>query len=100
MQAAEPKARRRGFLDHSQFYVSTGHLPSGSVVEEWVEEAYDEFRSNDQGENSNVYPALTKVPSDLFGICLVDTSGAVHMAGDAEHDFTIMSISKPFVFAL
>ena len=40
------------------------------------------------------------MPSTLFGICLVGTSGDVHAAGDAEHTFSIMSVSKPFVFAL
>jgi glutaminase len=100
MQATETKTRKKGFLDRFQFYVSTGHLPSRSVVEELVTEAYERFKSDQQGENSNVYPALAKVPFDLFGICLVDTSGTVHSAGDAEHEFTIMSISKPFIFAL
>jgi glutaminase len=40
------------------------------------------------------------VPSDLFGVCVVGTSGHVYAVGDAEHEFTIMSVSKPFVFAL
>ena len=100
MQAAATKARRKGFLEHFQFYVSTGHLPSSAVVKELVAEAYDRFKSDQQGEPSKVYPALSKVPSHLFGICLVDTSGSVHTAGDAEHEFAIMSVSKPFIFAL
>jgi glutaminase len=100
MPVAKTKAGPKAFLDRFQFYVSTGHLPSGSVVEELVTEAYDRFKSDQHGENSNVYPALAKVPFDLFGICLVDTSGTVHAAGDAEHEFAIMSISKPFIFAL
>ena len=40
------------------------------------------------------------MPSDLFGICVVGTNGNVFAAGDADHEFTIMSVSKPFVFAL
>ena len=63
-------------------------------------EAYEHFKTNRDGENSKVYPALARVPSALFGICLVGTSGDVHAAGDAEHTFSIMSVSKPFVFAL
>lgn len=47
-----------------------------------------------------MYPALRAVPPDLFGICLVGTSGATYAAGDTDHEFTIMSVSKPFVFAL
>ena len=81
-------------------YVSTGHLPSPAQVQRWVGDAYDRFRSVTSGENSQVYPALARVPSGLFGICLVGTSGSVYAAGDADHEFAIMSVAKPFVFAL
>jgi glutaminase len=65
-----------------------------------VDEAYETYRSVTEGKNSEVYPALARVPSDLFGVCVVGTSGHVYAVGDAEHEFTIMSVSKPFVFAL
>ena len=81
-------------------YISTGHLPEAGTVQELVREAHVRFRSDNEGENSQVYPALAKVPSDLFGVCIAGTSGHVYAAGDTDYDFTIMSISKPFVFAL
>jgi glutaminase len=81
-------------------HVSTGQLPSSDRVRALVQDAYERFKSNTDGENSKVYPALARVPSDLFGVCVVGTSGNVHAAGDAEHEFTIMSVSKPFLFAL
>jgi len=81
-------------------YVSTGRLPSAERVRALVKDAYERFKSNTDGENSKVYPALARVPSDLFGICVVGTSGNVYAAGAAEHEFTIMSVSKPFLFAL
>jgi glutaminase len=40
------------------------------------------------------------VPRDLFGICVAATDGATYAVGDAEYPFSIMSVSKPFVFAL
>jgi glutaminase len=40
------------------------------------------------------------VPASLFGICVVETNGLVHAAGDTDHEFSIMSVSKPFLFAL
>jgi glutaminase len=58
------------------------------------------FKSNAEGKNSTVYPALARVPSNLFGVCVAGTSGNVYAVGDAEYEFTIMSVSKPFVFAL
>jgi glutaminase len=81
-------------------YISTGRLPSGEAVKRLVMEAHERFRSFDQGQVSQVYPALARVPGDLFGICVVGTDGSVFQVGDAEHAFTVMSVSKPFVFAL
>jgi glutaminase len=80
--------------------VSTGRLPTPDAVKRLVDEAYQRFKSNTEGRNSNVYPALERVPSDLFGICVVGTNGNVFGVGETEHEFSIMSVSKPFVFAL
>ncbi len=81
-------------------YVSTGHLPPPVDVQALVDEAHERFRSNTDGANSTVYPALARVPSERFGICVVGTSGNVYEAGDDQDEFSIMSVSKPFVFAL
>jgi glutaminase len=81
-------------------YVSTGHLPPPELVRALVDEAHERFKSVAEGRNSEVYPTLARVPSELFGICVVGTSGNVYAVGDAEHEFSIMSVSKPFVFAL
>lgn len=81
-------------------YVSTGHLPGAEAVQSLVTEAQRRFQSNRDGTNSQVYPALARVPSELFGVCVVATSGQVYGAGDAEYEFSIMSVSKPFLFAL
>jgi glutaminase len=81
-------------------YVSTGHLPAPDLVETLVAEAHSKFKSTSDGKNSQVYPALASVPADLFGICVVETNGIIHAAGDTDHEFSIMSVSKPFLFAL
>src|SRR5262245_23990122 len=95
MNQQRPPDEMRGYA-----YVSTGHLPDARQVQTLVSEAYNRFKSTVEGMNSEVYPALTRVPKDLFGICVAGTSGNIYVAGDAEHEFTIMSVSKPFVFAL
>jgi len=81
-------------------YVSTGRLPPNESVATLVAEAHRSFRSVAEGENSQVYPALASARSDLFGVCMVATNGDAYMAGDADTEFSIMSVSKPFVFAL
>lgn len=81
-------------------YVSTGHLPDADLVTALVAEAHARYKSNGEGANSQVYPALAAVPSELFGVCVVGTSGSVYAAGDTDYPFSIMSVSKPFVFAM
>lgn len=81
-------------------FVSTGRLPPSDLVNSLVAEAHARFKSDSGGTNSSVYPALARMPSTLFGICVVATGGNVFAAGDADHAFSIMSVSKPFVFAL
>jgi glutaminase len=81
-------------------YISTGRLPSAETVKRLTTEAHERFRFIDQGQVSQVYPALARVPADLFGICVVGTDGGVFSVGDSEHEFTIMGVSKPFIFAL
>ena len=80
-------------------YVSTGHLPPPDVVKALVAEAYERSsRTRTDRTRRSTRPGA--VPSDLFGICVVGTNGNVYAAGDADIRFTIMSVSKPFVFAL
>lgn len=81
-------------------YVSTGHLPDAETVQSLVNEAQRRFQSNRDGTNSQVYPALARVPSALFGVCVVGTRGLVCGAGEVDYEFSIMSVSKPFLFAL
>jgi glutaminase len=80
--------------------VSTGHLPPPERVETLVGEAYEHFKAIDAGKVAEYIPALAKVPRELFGLCVVEVNGAVHTAGDTDYEFSIQSVSKPFVFAL
>lgn len=81
-------------------FISTGTLPSTEDVSRLVESAFSRFSANDTGALSTVYPALATVDPKLFGISLVSARGHVFQVGDAEVTFPIMSVVKPFVFAL
>ncbi len=81
-------------------FVSTGRLPEAARVRALLEEAHARFLPRGEGAVSTVYPALARQSPDLFGLCVVGANGAVHEAGDADRRFVIMSVSKPFVFAL
>ena len=63
-------------------------------------EVYSALKEEAEGEVSAVYPALEKVEPTLFGISLYDVDGEAYSVGDVDIDFTIMSISKPYIFAL
>jgi hypothetical protein len=56
-----------------RLYISTGHPPNPETVQELVSDAHRRFKTNTDGQNSQVYPALAKVPSGLFGICTTAT---------------------------
>jgi glutaminase len=79
--------------------ISTGHLPSPDQVQTLVDEAYRRYQDNIAGQNSDVYPALRHAP-DCYGICIASVNGQMFAAGDVDVPFTLMSISKPLVFAL
>ena len=81
-------------------YVSTGSLPPPQVVHALIGKVHAHYKSYSEGSLSTVYPAMERANPDLFGLCLVGTDGAVYETGDALTEFTIMSVSKPFVFAL
>jgi glutaminase len=81
-------------------FVSTGALPDPDRVRALVDEAHERFRSEQGGAVSEVYPALARVSGDLFGISVASVGGEVHSVGDSNAEFTIMSVAKPFVFAL
>lgn len=81
-------------------YVSTGALPGPEAVQALVDDAHRRHRPVSDGATSTVYPALERVNPEMFGVCVVGVNGHVYAAGDAGANFTIMSVAKPFVFAL
>jgi glutaminase len=81
-------------------FVSTGELPSVEQAQQLVADAVERYRSNTDGATSQVYPALAGTRAELFGICLAGVGGSLFAAGDVEAEFTIMSVAKPFLYAL
>jgi len=53
-----------------------------------------------EGALADYIPELARADRDLFGIVLESHEGDAYAAGDATAEFTIQSISKPFVYAL
>lgn len=81
-------------------FISTGRLAPEEEVEQALDLAYTQARGVSQGRNSEVYPALAKADPEQFGLCVVATHGQVWDRGDATARFALMSVAKPFTFAL
>lgn len=80
--------------------VSTGTLPARGRVEELVQDAHARYRQDEGGQVADYIPVLAEADPALFGVCVAESGGAVHAAGDADVEFSIQSISKAFVYAL
>jgi glutaminase len=80
--------------------VSTGRLPPPEDVRVLLVDAYERYRDDRDGVVADYIPALADASPDLFGACIVSTRGERLAVGDAAHEFSIQSVSKPFVFAL
>jgi len=54
----------------------------------------------DAGEVASYIPELANADPDRLAIAVATLDGEVYVAGDADVEFTIQSISKPFTYAL
>ena len=71
-----------------------------SPVLDYLHRLLDEYRELDEGQVATYIPELGRADPNWFGICVVTADGHVYEVGDTDLDFTIQSISKPFVFGL
>jgi glutaminase len=81
-------------------WVSTGVLPPPDEIERVIGQIHQRHRSIGAGKVADYIPALGRVSPELFGIAVVGVTGRAYSAGDAGVEFTIQSVSKPFVFAV
>src|SRR4029453_10675949 len=65
-----------------------------------LKEIHAQYSQDFRGTIAIYIPELAKADPSLFGIALVTADGQVYQTGDADHLFTIQSISKPFVYGV
>ncbi|MET0734898.1 MAG: glutaminase A [Microbacterium sp.] len=65
-----------------------------------LEDVLDEIRPRGGGQPAAYIPELAEAEPDRLALAVVGPHGRVRAVGDAETEFTIQSISKPFVLAL
>lgn len=69
-------------------------------VPEYLEKILDLVRDDDSGEVADYIDVLKDADPDKLGLALCTTSGHLYAVGDDDYEFSIQSISKPFVYAL
>lgn len=65
-----------------------------------IESLYSELKDNDSGEVATYIPQLANADKSWFGIAIVSVTGEVYSVGDAEHHFSVQSVSKPFTYGM
>jgi glutaminase len=65
-----------------------------------LNELHLRYRDCHEGDVATYIPELAKANPDWFAICVVTADGQVYEIGDADRQFTIQSVSKPFVYGL
>src|SRR5258707_4051755 len=71
-----------------------------SPIQDCLAALHAKYAGLNDGDVATYIPELAKANPNWFGICLVTTSGTVYETGDSRQEFTLQSISKPFVYAL
>lgn len=66
----------------------------------YLQEILDSVRDKDGGKVADYIPELAAAEPEYLGAALCTTTGHVYSAGDADVEFTMQSLSKPFVYAL
>lgn len=71
-----------------------------SVIPDYLAEALTHTESDRSGELAGYIPELAAADPELLGAVFATVQGEVYGAGDIDTEFTVQSISKPFVYAL
>ncbi len=79
-------------------------LKALKVEPSWIESVLDSVHArhvdNLDGGLADYIPELASADPDRFGLAIATKGGKLYVAGDAEHPFTIQSISKAFIYCL
>ncbi|GAB3477471.1 glutaminase [Nocardiopsis coralliicola] len=71
-----------------------------SPIPDYLEEVLGTCGADDSGAVADYIPELAAADPDRLAVAVSTVSGTVYGAGDCAAEFTIQSISKPFVYAL
>src|SRR5690606_37076368 len=103
-RCADRRRRRRGEAGRGRSGAGRGggcHAGGmRSPIPDYLADVVDRCRSDHSGRLADYIPPLAEVEPDVTALALSTVDGTVYAVGDAGLEFTIQSISKPFVYAL
>lgn len=70
------------------------------LIPEYLDSVLRNCEADRSGELADYIPELAQADPERFGMALTTVDGSVYRAGDSDDEFTIQSVSKPFVYAL
>lgn len=70
------------------------------LVQNYLDRILSEHAEITEGTLADYIPELARVNPDRFGLALSSSDGYVYRSGDADVEFTLQSVSKPFTYAL
>lgn len=73
---------------------------TASPLQAYLETLHHTYQSLREGTVATYIPELAKANPEWFGICVATIDGRVYQVGNYDQEFTIQSISKPFVYGL
>lgn len=71
-----------------------------ALVQSYLDQILAEHTTITDGALAHYIPELASVDPDGFGLALSSSDGYVYRSGDADVEFTVQSVSKPFTYAL
>lgn len=69
-------------------------------IEKTINELYRKYKTCDDGHTADYIPELAKANRSHFAISIITVDGKKFSVGDETAQFTLQSISKPFVYGL
>ncbi|SDB07046.1 glutaminase A [Bauldia litoralis] len=75
-----------------------GAQSSIGPIDHYLADLHQRIAGVTDGEIATYIPELARADPETFGIAIATVDGRVYTVGDADHPFTIQSISKAFVY--
>lgn len=73
--------------------------PMRTPIPDYLSEILESLRAEDGGAVADYIPGLKTADAELFAVAITTVDGRSYTAGDADAEFSIQSMSKPFAYA-